>query len=245
MESTKLNYYTDSYQFDDSATLLAIFAKDTGMKVVILDHTIMYPQGGGQPYDTGEITQGDKRFIVEEVRFMDGLVHHIGHFVDQNFTVGATVKVHVDETRRRKHARLHTAGHLIDDALRELEYHLVPLKGYHFSDGPYVEYQGVLTGNLSFIAQEIEYKLGELVRANIEVKSEILDSPAILRDRGLKVPEYLPMNKPVRIITTLSQIPCGGTHVKYSGEIGHITITKIKVKGGNTRVCYQVSETGR
>lgn len=239
---TKLKYYDDSYQFEDDAKVLAVMPQDNGLKAVILDQTIMYPQGGGQPYDTGSLEQGEVVFVVKEVRYKDGIVYHIGQFESEEEAL-ATVHVQIDEARRRLHARIHTAGHLVDDALYDLGYGMIPLKGYHFPDGPYVEYQNELSGDLDSIAKEVETKINELIATNFKVRSEIVQSIEELKGKCPYLPPFIPAGKPIRVIYasggTKGQT-CGGTHVKNLNEIGRVTIPRIKTKKGNTRVSYQV-----
>ncbi len=101
-----------------------------------MDGTIFYPQGGGQPYDQGVIESAKGKFLVEEVRFVDGIVKHIGMFERGSFEKGDEVTCHVDKARRDLHSRLHSAGHIVDMGMTELGLGWIPGKGYHFPDGP-------------------------------------------------------------------------------------------------------------
>jgi len=139
MQPTKLLYLEEMQQLTCEAYVVNVDKKDD-KSVVYLDQTVFYPQGGGQPYDTGVISTDDSKFIVEEVRLADGLVLHIGHFEGQPFMQGEDVKCVVDEERRMLHTRLHSAGHVLDMAVSELGYEWVPGKGFHFPEGSYVEY---------------------------------------------------------------------------------------------------------
>jgi len=91
MNPTKLLYLEDMQQLECEAFVDSIDQKD-GKTVLYLDQTVFYPQGGGQPYDTGVISTDDTKFIVEEVRFVDGLVLHIGHFEGRPLIQGEDVK---------------------------------------------------------------------------------------------------------------------------------------------------------
>jgi Ser-tRNA(Ala) deacylase AlaX len=109
---------------------------------------------GGQPFDKGLIvsSSGSARFQVREVRQKGEEVLHIGVFDGdsaQEFAEDETVEQEIEEGARRIHARLHSAGHLLDVALKNLGHtELKPGKGYHFPDGPYVEYEGSLDQSL-------------------------------------------------------------------------------------------------
>src|SRR3712207_5152390 len=97
MNPTKLLYMEDMQQLSCEARVERI-DQTAGDNVVYLNQTVFYPQGGGQPYDTGTITTFDKTFVVEQVRFADGEVLHIGHFEGDKFIQdeGITCKVDAD-----------------------------------------------------------------------------------------------------------------------------------------------------
>ena len=77
---TKLNYLDDTYLLESKATFIEIKENEKG-KAVILDETIFYPQGGGQPADTGKIILDNNIFSVTDVRLDEnGIVWHFGEF---------------------------------------------------------------------------------------------------------------------------------------------------------------------
>lgn len=119
MQSTKLLYLENFTLFNATANVLDIL-QENGRTVVILDQTIFYPQGGGQPYDQGIIENHNSRFIVEEVRLVDGIVKHSGTFEQGTFSKGDLVTCVVNQERRELHSRLHLAGHVVDMAVTTL-----------------------------------------------------------------------------------------------------------------------------
>ena len=145
MQQTKLLYLEDFNLFVTEARVLEVI-QENAKDIVLLDQTIFYPQGGGQPYDTGVIENASGKFSVEEVRFVEGIVKHVGKFESGNFSVGEIVKCVIDEARRALYSRIHSAGHVVDMAITALNLNWVPGKGYHFPEGPYVEYAGSLDG---------------------------------------------------------------------------------------------------
>ncbi len=222
--------------------MLEVGKNEQGRDFVILDQTIFYPQGGGQPYDTGKISGVSTTFSVTEVKLAGEDVYHYGVFDQKPFSVGETVNLAIDQPRRRLNCRLHSAGHLLDIVFRELGGNLEPIKGFHFPEGPYVEYLGQLPdGNESFTGK-LEAKINEYINQGFEVSTEILLNRKELAKRCSFVPDYIPDNKPIRVVTLLEDkaTPCGGTHVKDIKEIGQVKIVKIKNKDGNTRISYQV-----
>eukprot|EP01135_Chromosphaera_perkinsii_P008291 Nk52_evm2s1240 gene=Nk52_evmTU2s1240 len=218
VEATKPLFFEDTYRFEETASVVYVSPRAceegiSGEFVVILDQTIMYPQGGGQPFDLGEIKSSTCSFKVKEVRNMkNGVVAHIGLFEGDNiFCAGDNVTVCVDSTRRVLNARLHSAGHLMDAALKNIgKDDLIPTKGYHFEDAPYVEYQGSIPVEER---DEVKAKLNEECQRLIE------ENEAVTKR----------MEGETRYVTIAGlEGMCGGTHVSSTGEIKKMTVTRLK-----------------
>ncbi len=238
--STKLSYLEHMYDLEADAYVERMEKQD-GRDVVYLDQTILYPQGGGQPYDKGVIQGGDTKFIVEEVRFLDGDVLHIGHFEGQSFMQGEDVHIIVDGERRKLNARLHSGGHLVDMAVTKLGLGWMPGKGYHFPDSPYVEYDGELDPeHQEELKTKIEAVANELIAQDLPVSCHFVEYDE-LKQLCRHVPTNLPTNKPIRVVQFADfAVPCGGTHVHSLAEIQKLTITKVKNKHGSIRVGYAI-----
>lgn len=217
--------------------------EENGKAVVMVDATIFYPQGGGQPYDTGVIESDAEKFIVEETRFADGIVRHIGHFEKGSFGIGEKVKLSVDEARRRLHSRLHPAGHVVDMTVAELGLPWTPGKGFHFPQGPYVEYRGSLDGlDREKIKGGLEALCQKFIGENLATKVMFPTSDEMRRIMARNPAAIVPDGKPARVVVFGEfAVPCGGTHVRTLGEIGAISIRKIKAEGANIRVGYDVT----
>lgn len=241
MEPTELLYMTDMSAAEGSATVQSVVDLE-GKSIVFLDQTLFYAQGGGQPYDKGSITSASATFEVEEVRYMDGgAIKHSGHFSSGRFTEGETVSLHVDPIRRMLHRRLHSGGHVVDLALKRLTIDWKPGKGYHFPEGPYIEYEGSLEGrDKETLLREIEDECNKIVEENILTRIEFV-SPEELQKRGFQIPPTLQQGKPLRIVYYGDfGVPCGGAHVDQMGDLRHVSIRKIKQEGANVRVAYDV-----
>lgn len=239
--NTKLIYLEKMHDLEAQAVVERV-EQQGGRAVVYLDQTILYPQGGGQPYDTGQIKGEHSSFVVEEVRFADGKVLHIGRFEGTPFIQGENVEMVVDAERRKLNARLHSAGHLVDMAVNAIGLDWVPAKGYHFPDSPYVEYDGALSTQTSEeLVRQIQRLCDEFVSQDIPVSCRFVERgelDALCRH----VPVNLPENKPIRIVQfDRFAVPCGGTHVGSLADLRKVTITKLKSKGGSIRVGYNVS----
>jgi Ser-tRNA(Ala) deacylase AlaX len=240
MTPTKLLYMEDMQLLECSAFVEDVEVKD-GMTIVYLDQTVFYPQGGGQPFDNGTIKSQDSTFTVTEVRYAEGRVQHIGSFEGQPFMQGEDVHCVVEKGWRELHTRLHSAGHLLDMAVNELGYTWVPAKGYHFPNGPYVEYHGELgSENVEDVIGKLNGKLADILGHGIrtEIRFVTKDEMAVLCRH---VPENLPADKPSRVVLYSDfGVPCGGTHVAVLSDIGSETIRKIKVQPGVLRISYEI-----
>ena len=216
-----------------------------GKDILILDATIFYPQGGGQPYDTGVIESASGKFIVGEVRFANGVVRHIGRFESGALACGERVSCSVDGARRKLHARLHSAGHLVDKAIYELKLPWKPGKGYHFPNGPYDEYEGSLEG---FDKEKLKTDIENLCNKYVQEggKTEVL---YMTREKMKEVCHYTPdfpeaKGELARIVVHDGYpMPCGGTPVSDMAEIDSVTIRKIKQEGPKIRVGYDIAPT--
>ena len=116
---TDLRYLADMQRLEDEASVTGIRALEDGRTAVVLEATLLYPQGGGQPADHGRLESDGGSWTVTDCRFVDGEVLHIGA-EPPPFPVGARVRQRVDAARRALYSRLHSAGHVVDLAVRRL-----------------------------------------------------------------------------------------------------------------------------
>jgi Ser-tRNA(Ala) deacylase AlaX len=225
---TKLLYFENSYLFESTAKVVEI-GEHEGKTFVILDQTIFYPQGGGQPSDTGTITSENCIFEVQKCVFLDEKVYHFGEFTKGKFEIGEDVGLKVDEANRRLNARNHSAGHFIDLALEKLGIDWKPQKGYHWPAGAYVEYSGDLGTDLE-IGTKIENTINEIIQTNPKISFTF------------KSGESHQSGKPMRIMSVecFKDCPCGGTHVQIVSDIGKVKIRKVKKSGDRIKVSYEV-----
>lgn len=241
MNQTKLAYMEDMQLLEAEAYVDAVETIDD-KTIVYLDKTIFYPQGGGQPYDTGTMTAGEIAFTVEEVRYSEGAVQHIGHFTGGRFMTDETVVCKVDADRRALHTRLHSGGHVLDMAVNELGYTWRPSKAYHFPDGPYVEYEAELGSETpEEVMAKLDKKMAEILSRGIttEIKFVTIEE---MKQLCRNVPDNLPKDKPSRVVLYGDfGVPCGGTHVSQLSDIGHVTVRKMKQKGTTLRVSYEIN----
>lgn len=234
---------TDMHRLEAQAEIVDVINWQDGRLAIILDQTNFYPQGGGQPYDIGFIKTPSTNFKVEEVRFKDGIVYHVGSLIDGELHKGDLVSLVVDKTKRTYNSRNHTAGHVVDIAVSNVGMKLMPSRGYHFPEGAYVEYIGSLDEQererlLPTIQQEVDAIIAQELPVSV-----MMVSIEQLHKMAQFVPDYIPKDKPSRvmIIQGCYAIPCGGTHVANLKEIGSLKIEKIKNKKGNVRISYSIT----
>lgn len=216
-------------------------AQETEKELLVLDATTFYPQGGGQPCDIGEIRGEAGRFIVESVRSVDGQIRHLGRHEGAPFRPGELVRCVVAPERRLLHTRIHSAGHILDIAVRELGLPWTPGKGYHFPEGPYIEYVGTLREeDRERTRAAIEARANAVVgegRARRIAFHTAGDLPELLSGP----PAHIPDGEAIRVVF-FGEVgdACRGTHVPDTSKIGQIVIRKIKPEKGRVRVAYAV-----
>ena len=231
---TKLLYLEDWNQLEGRATVSEIttypIGDAQGKPAIVLDQTIFYPQGGGQPWDTGTISGPNGTFKVEAVRFDAGIVYHIGSFASGSIMAGEATTCAVDKERRALHSRIHSGGHIVDMAVKALGLNWVPGKGYHFPEGPYIEYAGIL---------------GDTDKEKLKADIEATANKFITENRTVTIrfkPEETVNGKPARVVMYGDfSVPCGGTHVNSLGEVGALTIRKMKQDGEKIKIGYDVA----
>jgi Ser-tRNA(Ala) deacylase AlaX len=238
--TTELKYLEDAELYESEARVTLVEAVGGGSNAVniVLDETVFYPQGGGQPTDRGRITTAGGAAEISHVSFRDGDVFHFGRVVSGAISEGEVAKLTIDVDLRRLHARLHTGGHLVMTAVDRL-LGLPAIKGYHFPNGPYVEFEGTVpVERREAMAHEIQDELNHLVEEDSAVTWRY-DTVENMRAVGIYIPMEIPEGKPTRVVITSGyQAPCGGTHVKKLGELQGLRAKSIKTKSGKTRVSY-------
>lgn len=237
---TEAQYLYDSYQKESEATIQQISQLADGQTYLVLDKTIFFAQGGGQPSDTGHIAGPGGKLVVKSVEYNKGDIKHVGKLTG-TLKVGDKVKLEIDEEKRHQHMTWHSAGHLLDDAALIVNPKLVPVSGMHGIGGKmYIEYSGQISEPENFLEQ-INIELVKLQKNHQEIITKFVTLEE-LRKLSDWIPENLPKNKKLRIMQIGSGrvIPDGGTQVKNTSEIPSIMATKIETGDGSFKVHYQV-----
>jgi misacylated tRNA(Ala) deacylase len=204
---------------------------------IILDRTIFYARGGGQPGDSGTLDWAGGRIpIATAVKGDNGAIVLVAAEPAALPDIGAEVEQRLDWDRRFGHMRIHTALHLLSV--------VIPLavtggavgadKGrldFDMPDAP--EDKAILEGQLNAL---ITRDLGTSVEWITE--AELDANPGLVKTLSVQPPRGAGRIRLVRIgegAACIDLQPCGGTHVARTGEIGKLAITKIENKGKQNR----------
>ena len=240
LHDTKLEYLKDTYLFEGNANILG-HGKDSAKGVyIVLDETIFYPQGGGQPSDTGTIQVDDLIFNVHFVSFNNGKVYHFIKEEVNNEILDKKCLIKIDQNRRMNNAKSHTSGHILASVVESLASEITGIKGYHFPEGPYVEFQGKLS---SMTSEELTKKACEIINEKIKNKTKVTAKevdPEELKNQNRNFEVQLQPDKKARVVEIegFPAVPCGGTHLKSLSDLNEVNIRKIQFPKGNTRIAY-------
>jgi phenylalanyl-tRNA synthetase alpha chain len=235
---TKLLYLTDSYR-QNLVTEVASVAKYGDLTALILKDTIFYPEGGGQPSDQGEIKSLNGTLKVTQVTFNSGNPLHRGQLTG-TIKAGDKVTCTIDWGRRYHNMQVHSAGHVVHEAVRDLIPEVQPLEGDH-GKHPSITYRGTIDQHKK---NSIEEKSNEIISDNLQIVSKLVSRDELVKFLTV-VPADLPTNKQLRVIKIddFPYIHDGGTQVAKTGEIPHITITSIDYDDvGNSIVRYEITQ---
>jgi len=236
---TQLLHLSDSYLRQFEATVVSV--AEGG---VVLDRTAFYPQGGGQPSDTGIFRDEEGReYTVLKVQKVKGQVVH--RLEEEPPAVGSTVQSFIDWDRRYKLMRTHTALHILcgmiwrDYGAAVTGGNMEPLKAR-------MDFE--LESMSAQFSAEVEQKINREVAAARPVRTRILPReeafqiPDLIRTKINLLPESI---QEVRVVEIegLDLQADGGTHVANTSEVGWIRVTGHESKGRiNKRLRIELEE---
>ncbi|WP_222915570.1 alanine--tRNA ligase [Natrinema sp. SYSU A 869] len=239
-ETEKL-YYDDQQRTQFEAVVLDVFEREDGYDVV-LDQTMFYPEGGGQPADTGTLSTDDATVEVADVQIEDGVILHR---TDEDPGKGELVNGQVDGGRRRQLMRHHTATHIVIHAARQV-------LGEHIRQAG--AQKGVKSSRIDVrhydrIGREdvkrIEDRANEIVMDNTSVSQEWPDRHDAEAEHGFDLYQGgIPPGEQIRLIHVADDTQaCGGTHVARTGDIGTIKVLNTeRVQDGVERITFAAGE---
>ncbi len=210
---------------------------------VILDRTLLYPEGGGQPTDHGTLERGGRVFAVVDVQKSGDVVLH--KLATPGLEKGDHVTGKVDMRRRLAHARHHTATHLVhDSAKRVLGKHVWQAGAQKSEDRARLDishYKRITDQELKAIELEANRRVMEM---------EPVDTQFLPRTEAEKLFGFelyqggVPPGKMIRVVRVGTDIEaCAGTHVTNTGMIGAIKILRAeRIQDGVERIEFAAGE---
>lgn len=202
---------------------------------VVLDQTLFYPEGGGQPADHGTISWDGNTAEVTDVQKEHGEVRH---YVDSEDLPESGEEVHgeIDWERRYKHMRMHTAQHLLSWVVLQ-RYGASTAGNQIHADQSRIDFSPVEFADDDI--EKIEKSANALIEKGLEVSKKFMDRDRMESqvEEGRTNLELIPDHvDPLRavIIGDEDVCPCGGTHVDNLEEIGGIDIVNRVSKGADT-----------
>ena len=236
---TERFFYQDPYATALSATVTAIDGD-----WVALDRSVFYPQGGGQPGDTGWMGSADRvQVAVADTRKgRGGTIWHRLEGDGSGWSTGERVELELDWKRRYRHMRMHTCLHLLGS--------LIPCGVTGGAVGEEKSRLDFDAGDQRLDKEQLTLQLNELIEAGHPVQVEWVDEavldaqPDLVRTMSVEPPRGVGVLRMIRIAGVDYQ-PCGGTHVANTSEIGSVRVAKIENKGKrNRRVQVVFDEAG-
>ncbi len=227
VSETETLYYIDPALDETEARVL--HRSDDGLELV-LDRTVFYPEGGGQPWDLGEIDG----IALESVKEADGrIVHRLSS--PSGASVDAKVRLRLDRSRRRDHAEQHSAQHLLSALL--FKNHSIPTLSFHLG-----AQRSTIDVDRADFPEEL--RLGVEEEANSAIGAGLryilhICPPEDLRSMPLrKAPPQGEEVIRVWEIEGLDFSPCGGTHMASTAELRLFRINAVERYKGMTRLHF-------
>ena len=229
---------TDAYATETTATVVDV--TDDG---IVLDRTVFYPRGGGQPGDTGTLEWDGGAVEITDTFKKSGTLIHVPD--GEAPPVGTEVTARIDWERRHLLMRTHTALHVLTAVIwRDFD---AKVTGGNMKPG-----EARMDFELDSISvefgQEVEERLNRELQGEHDVevrflpREEALADPDLIRTKVNLIPEFVdPMR--VIVIGDIDKQADGGTHVANTREVGTVRVVKTESKGAaNKRMRIELED---
>jgi len=234
MPYTEAVFREDAYLATLDAQVVAVNERGG----ILLDRTIFYATSGGQPGDSGRLVRPDGSAVAIATTVTGESKDEIVHVPAAGAAapaMGETLRLEIDWPRRLRLMRMHTACHL-----------LTVVCPYPVTGAAVGEEDSRIDFDIpdaGFDKEEVTARLMELVRANHPVftrwitDEDLAANPGLVKSRNVRPPSGTGRIRLVCIGENgaVDSQPCGGTHVRTTGEVGEIHIGKIEKKGRENR----------
>jgi misacylated tRNA(Ala) deacylase len=229
-------YLDDAYCFHNEAVITGI-----GAASIALDRTCMYPGGGGQPPDEGVLTlQAGQKIPINAVKRGESrILWHVCDVVPDHLYVGQSCIVHLNQERRLRLMRFHTALHVFNTVmLRSFDGWITGVRMN--PDRSHIDFKVEYTTDMP---RRVEDEVNQVIARQLSIESytisadEFQNRPDLLRTLEAEPPIE---NNQVRVVEIMGfeAQACGGTHVRNTDSVGRIKIVKVDNKGKQNRRFY-------
>jgi misacylated tRNA(Ala) deacylase len=211
-----------------------VMQADESNRTVVLDRTLFYKEGGGQPPDHGSLSWDDGEARVVDVRKDHGEIRHTleGDLPSE----GTQVHGKLDWERRYAHMRYHTAQHVVSKVVLD-EYGASTAGNQIYADHARIDFEPANFDEEDL--RDIEQRSNGLIEQDMPVEKEnrsraVLEAETPEGRTNLDlIPEHV---DPLRAVSIgdIDVCPCGGTHVDSLSELGELDITEHTSKGADT-----------
>ncbi len=232
-------YLDNTSRFCADSRVTGVTSDHDGVNVTF-DQTVFYPQGGGQPSDTGFIELDGTKLPVVFVKLLDGeICHYLEGISMSDIEVGAEVRMTVDAERGERNAKYHSAGHLISHIFESINPNMLPAKGHHYPDGAYIEMLDEARQGSAEMMPEANRLVREAIANELDFETKLVSFEAVEKIRPY-LAQFIPRGEQIRTLTIgqFDPVPCGGTHVRNSRELLGLEIRRIKRKKNYLKVSY-------
>ncbi len=219
-------YYDDPYLYAFDAHVVSVQPRGRQF-VVVLDRSAFYPTGGGQQHDNGFIGSGTTRAQVLDVIEQDGDVLHV---LDQ--PLQGDVHGEIDKARRLDLTQQHTGQHILSQAFLH-SFNAETISVHMTENNCTLDLPRHLTSEQHAQAEQLA---NEIVQGNRAVHAAFVGDDDLARMPLRKRPAT--KHEKIRIveIDKFDWSPCGGTHVRASGEVGIIKVLRAERRGSEQRI---------
>jgi len=230
----------DAYLRETTASVVSV--ADEG---IVLDRTVFYARGGGQPGDTGVLEWSGGSVAITDTLKRSGEVFHVPGGSPP--PVGTAVVARIDWDRRHTLMRTHTALHVLSAVIwRDFD---AKVTGGNMEPG--VARMDFELDSISVeFGKDVESRLNAALAGNHPVtvrfmpRAEALADPDLIRTKVSLIPETV---DPIRVIEigSVDKQADGGTHVANTSEVGPVRVVKTESKGkGNKRMRIELDRAG-
>lgn len=235
-------YRTDQYAVSNIAEVVEVTEVD-GCDSIACDRSVFFPEGGGQPSDTGTVSLGDRLFNVlcAEDKNLESSVWHVTDAPSGTFKPGDKVELTIDWDRRFCNMQRHLGEHMFSGTFHTLFGGVN--KGFHMGE-EYITIDIDLDGRM-LTDEEIdlaERTVNDAIWADLPVSIDYFDS----YEESLVMPvrKQVPHDGEVSVVTVgeltdpYDCIACCGTHPSTSGQVGLLAVYKHEPNKGMNRIYF-------